>query len=136
MKTLSDLINDKDFFITAYTEVGIHAKPTDGLKLDEFIINKDDTVHFLFFLKHNNTNICSEIENDLQSLCDKNGEPLLTALINIDLSIKFAEDAMCLSGGFGKEEMTPIFYNLLSYLRDAERNGSNMIAFEGYRKRG
>lgn len=130
---MGDININEEFFVTAYTEVDAHAKPTNGLKLDEFIFNKNETNDFLFFLKHNNTNILSEIENDLQSLCEKNGRPLLTALIDINLSIKFAEDAILLSGGFGKENMTTVFYNLLNYLHDAKKNASNVIAFEGYR---
>lgn len=133
MRKLSDIDSSEELFVTAYTQVGILTKPTVGLKVNEFVIKDDYAGHFLFFLENNNTDICFEVEQDLQSLCDKNGKPLLTALINIDLSIRFTKDAILLSGAFGKEDIATMFSDLTEYLSDAKKNGSNVVAFQGYR---
>lgn len=133
MRTLKDINSDDEFFVTAYTDFGGYMKPTDGLTCAEHIISKENTKDFFFFLANNDTKILSEIENDLQSLCNKNNRELLSAMINIELAIDFTKDAMLLSGGFCKDHMRVIFFNLLKHLNDAKKQGSNIIAFEGYK---
>jgi len=134
MHTLNDLIQEDDFIITAYTEIDAVACTTKGLHIDEFVIKKTDTKDFFFFLRNNSTKILSEIENDLQSLCTKDNRDLLTAMIDINLSIEFATDAMCLCGGFKKNNMSHIFFELLEYLTRSKKLGSNLVAFEGYER--
>lgn len=124
---------EKEFFITAYTEINACAKPTTGLGLDEFIIG---TREFLFFL-HQYTNIYYEIENDLQSLSTKNGRPLLTAFVDIDLFIEFVEDVLDYISYFHTrkfKKLSSVFLNLQNYLKDAKNNDSNIITFECYKK--
>lgn len=133
MHTLDDIIIEDEFFLTPYSESNAVACVTKGLVLEEFIIKKADTKDFFFFLKNNNTDVLSEVENDLQSLCSKNNRDLLTAMIDIDLSIEFVTDAIFLSGGL-KNNMSHIFFELLGYISEAKKLGANLIAFEGYEK--
>ena len=132
MRTLKDINNNDEFFVTAYTDFGGYMT-TDGLTCSVYIISKENIKDFFFFLANNHTKILSEIENDLQSLCNKNNRELLSAMIDIDLVIDFTKDAMLLSGGFCKDHMREIFFNLLEYLNDAKKQGSNVVAFEGYK---
>lgn len=134
-RKLDDIMENDDFFITAYTEVNAYAQPTEGLNITEYVISKENTIDLFFFLRNNPTEILAKLENDLQSLCEKSGRVLLTAMIDIDIAIKFVEEVMLLSGGFlNKEEMEIIFFNMLNYLREAKKLGSNIVSFEGYKK--
>jgi len=134
MHTLDDIIIEDEFFLTPYTESNAVACVTKGLTLEEFIIRKSDIKDFFFFLKNNTTNILSEIEKDLQSLCTKDNRDLLTAMIDINLSIDFVTNALRSCVTFDKENMVPVFTELLAYLTYSKIAGSNLIAFEGYEK--
>lgn len=133
MRTLKDINSDDEFFVTAYTDFGGYMESTNGLFCAEYIVSKENTKDFFFFLANNPTKILLEIENDLQSLCNKNNRELLSAMIDIELAIDFTKEAMLLSGGFSKDHMRVIFFNLLEHLNNAKKQGSNIIAFEGYK---
>jgi len=132
MRTLNDIDDEDEFYICAYTTIDTNSRPTEGLAINEYKIDKKYTKDFFFILRNNHTQALKEIENCLQTLCTRNNKTLLTAMINIDLAIGFVEDAMSLIDGFNKEHMRTIFFDMLNYLHDAKKLGSNEILFEGY----
>lgn len=129
MRTITDIQTKRPFYITAYKQEGIHAEPA----MKEFIIDDSMSADFLFFLKNNNTTVLAAFESDLQTLCTKNDEPLLSAGIDANLALEFVHDAMLLAGGFkGKGAILKRFYELRDYIAEAIQIKANLIYFEGH----